>query len=71
MKRVTIVLKLEDGKFNEMEEVLLRSGMDKECFETAEQWDVFVIKEYNKTKSYLELYDGNLEESYMDMMFDF
>lgn len=71
MKRVTIVLELEDEKFNEMEDILLRSGMDKECFKTAEQWDRFVIEEYNKVKLYLELYDGNLEEAYTDMVFDF
>lgn len=71
MKRATIILELEDAKFNEMEKVLLKSGMDKECFETEEQWNRFVIEEYNKTKSYLELYDGNLEEAYEDMIYDF
>lgn len=71
MKRVTIILELEDEKFNEMEKVLIKNGMRKEDFETAEQWDGFVIREYNKTETYLVLYDGNLEEAYTDMIYDF
>lgn len=71
MKKVIIILELEDEKFYAMEEILQQSGIDKERFETAEQWDEFVIKQYNKTKPYLALYDGNLEKAYEDMMFDF
>ena len=70
MKRVIITLELEDEKFDAMEKILLRRGINRNAV-NAEEWDKFVIEQYNRTEPYLECWDGNLEKAYEDMIFDF
>lgn len=72
MRTVTIVLELEDEKFDEMEKILLNDSY-KKCKEdwTDEQWTQFVIETYMDTEPYLDCHNGNLEVAYEDMRYDF
>lgn len=71
MRTVTIVLELEDEKFNEMEKILLNDSYEK-CKEswTDEQWTRFVIETYEDTELYLDCNDGDLEKAYKDRIYD-
>ena len=72
MKTVTITLTLEDEKFNEMETILLNNGYKRLKKEKSEsEWIRFVIEMYEDTEPYLEHNNGNLEEAYNDMIYDF
>ena len=72
MRTVTIVLELEDEKFNEMEKILLTHGC-KTCKEnfTEDQWTRYVIENYEDTEAYLDCHNGDLEMAYLDMINDF
>ena len=71
MRTVTIVLELEDEKFNKMESILLADGY-KNCKEnwTEESWTRFVIETYEDTESYLDCNGGDLKSAYKDMIYD-
>lgn len=70
MKTVAIILSLEDDKFNEMEKVLLNNGHQKEEM-SEDDWTRYVIENYQAAEEYLDCHNGNLEEAYKDMIYDF
>jgi hypothetical protein len=70
MIRVIITLELEEEKFYAMEEILLNSGINKNSF-NAEEWNKFVIEQYNRTEPYIECNNGKLKDAYEDMKYDF
>ena len=72
MRTVTIILELEDEKFDEMEKILLNDGYKNYKENWAEdEWTRFVIKTYEDTNRYLNCNKGNLEAAYNDMKYDF
>ena len=70
MVKVIITLELEEEKFYAMEEILLNSGINKSSFD-AEEWNRFVIEQYNRTERYIDINNGNLKDAYEDMIYDF
>lgn len=68
MKKVIITLELEDDKFIEMEEILLKEGVQKEFIGN---WNAYVIQEYYNTEKYLGCHGGDLYDAYLDMLNDF
>lgn len=70
MIKVIITLELEEEKFYAMEEILLNSGINQNSFD-AEEWNRFVIEQYNRTEQYIDINNGNLKDAYKDMIYDF
>lgn len=70
MIKVIITLELEEEKFYAMEEILLNSGINQNSFD-AEEWNRFVIEQYNRTEQYIDSNNGNLKDAYEDMIYDF